>query len=125
MPVEALSGFLQDSGGEGVLIISFGWYGDFGQKREISGAKRSYRELLNQAPKFALQESLPLLQLSFLVLQLLQPPVLAELTADESEIEIPVGVAQPTALAQQSPIEGQDSLPGPRCHGGRMRGRAT
>lgn len=68
MPVEAPSRLLQDRGGQGAFIISFGWQGDFGKKREASGAKSSYKDSLNQAPKLALQESLPLLQLSFLVL---------------------------------------------------------
>lgn len=88
-------------------------------KEKGSGAKTIYGESLHEAPKFALQEGLSLLQLSFFVLQPLQPPVLAELSADESEVEIAVSVAQPTALAQQGPIEGQDSLSGPRCHEGR------
>lgn len=68
MPAEVPSRLLQDSGGQRALIIFFGWRGGFGKKREVSRAKRSYRESLNQAPEFALQESLPLLQLSFLVL---------------------------------------------------------
>lgn len=71
-----------------------------------------------------MQEGLPFLQLSLLVFQLLQLLVLAELAPDGGKVEITVGEAQPAALAQQSAIEAQDGLAGPRCHGGHMQGTA-
>lgn len=105
-----------------MLIISSGGRGDFGKRREVRGTGGSYREWLNQAPELAPQESLPLLQLPFLVLQPLQPLVPAELAADGGQVEIPVGVAQAAAAAQQSPIQSQHRLPGPRGHGGQLCG---
>lgn len=80
--------------------------------------RKGKERILNKTSKFAAEEDQALLQLLLPSLQILKLLIFPEFTTDGSKVEVSIGVAKLSALAQQSPVQTQNRLSAPRGHGG-------